>query len=337
VNTDVSFSDAFGMLLANKYQAVSGATTIAPFKACRAIGPDSNLTLAAQALGADEYLEVSAVGLYVSRHEKKEIYRDSAGTSQRIIVDINQNNGNSEKSDQTLLDENKTIVTVSRLDRTGTKIHRVEMTLLTYGDIEESTERIALALFKKVSIESTQGLTNITRREGMGDNKLFAAPHKGVKMSMFYPVESGVTYSGIINLAFNYKADAKKYFLEFGIGGKLPTDLGKDGKRMYGGVELEAGASYFLYNDVVGIFAGGGISPFFNISTNMGIGITPYLQIGVLVPRNSKVCFYTDFRIGQNVMPIETTGENSSYNSISNISRHTGYPTEIGFEVGIGW
>jgi hypothetical protein len=109
-------------------------------------------------MGADEYLEITAVGLYISRKEANETYSDSAAGGKQIIV-IRQNGDKGdvpEKSDQQLLDNSKTIVTVVRKSATGQDIYQTEMTLLTYGDIEESTERIAASLYQKISVDKTR-------------------------------------------------------------------------------------------------------------------------------------------------------------------------------------
>jgi hypothetical protein len=333
-NADKSFTDAFGMLLANKYAKIAHCTTIPPVKSVKSITADGNLEAAAQALGADEYLEITAVGLYISRKEAHETYTDSAsGNKQVIVIRENGDKGDSqEKSDQQLLDNSKTIVTVVRKSGTGADIYQTEMILLTYGDIEESTERIAASLYQKISVDKTRGMTNITRREGMGYNQIWARRSKGIKMGVLKPFSADTTFSAVVSIGFDYKVDLNRYYLEFGVGGRLPTGLNSDSVRYYGGNYFELGGGYYIVDNTFGLFAGAGIIPFFNWADLGGsfLGLPVYVQIGATTPRNSSVRFFGDLRIAQNAIAV-TSG--SDYI----LKKRKDYPTEIGFELGIAW
>lgn len=333
VNTDKSFSDAFGALLANKYSKVSGAATISPSKTAKAIPPDSNLSTAARALNADEYLEISAVGLYLSRHEREvTTTTDSSANGQKIMI-VLKNDDSHETSDQEKLDNSKTIVTVVRRDASGKQIYKAEMTLLTYGDIEESTERLALSLYQKVDVDKTRSMNNVTRREGMGHNQLFMQKIKGVKMGMFY-TSAPVAYADLVTIAFNYKAEAENFFLEFGAGGKLSAGSSSN-QQSYGGNFFEMGASYYVVNKIIGVYVGGGVLPLFDWEHAFQIEVAPYLQVGFMFPRNSTVRFYGEFRVAQNVLPF--TADNSYDYTYTTQPSKKYYPTEIGLDIGIGW
>jgi hypothetical protein len=345
-NTDKSFSDAFGMLLSNKYAKIAHCATIPPTRCAKMIPADGNLSVAAQALGADEYLEITAVGLYVSRREANETYQDSASGAKQVIV-IREKNGHSdndgEKSDQQLLDNSKTIVTVARKSASGADIYQNEMTLLTYGDIEESTERIAASLYEKVSVEKTRGMTNITRREGMGYNQLWSRKVKGIKMGAFYPFSADTSFSTVLTLGFDYKIDLNRIYLEFGAGARIPSGLDDERKRIYGGNYFELGGGYYILDNVVGLYTGVGFIPFFNWAelSNSPIGLPLYLQIGLCTPRNSSVRFYGNLRVAQNLFAIITSRSGSNYidgmYTSYYLKERRDYPTEIGFEIGIGW
>jgi hypothetical protein len=344
VNVDKSFMDAFGALLANKYEKFSGEKTIPPTKAGRAIGPDSNLTTAAQNLAADEYLEINAVGLYLSRTE----YKETAPSDNRVVIinkeeDDDDDDDQITDKDQQLLDNSKTIVTVTRFDKTGKQIYKTEMTLLTYGDIEESTERIALSLIKKVSIEETRGMTNITRREGIGNNRLFVLKSKGPKFGLIYPFSvdgDNYEFSSIFSIGFDYRAESEKFFIEFGGGGRIPSGIEDSLKRNYGGGYVEVGGSYYIINKSIGVYAGLGIIPQFMILSSTSISIAPYTQFGVTFPRNSRVRLYADLRISQHVMKVKTGDDPYDYDYSGGSSQppiHKDYPTEIGFQFGVGF
>jgi hypothetical protein len=213
------------------------------------------------------------------------------------------------------------------------------MTLLTYGDIEESTERIALSLIKKVSIEKTRSMTNITRREGMGRNGLFIQKSKGPKFLFTYPVsakDDPYDFSPLIAIGFDLRAESDKFFLEFGAGGKFPSVSSDSKKRVYGGIYTELGGSYFFINKAIAVYGGIGVVPQILVVGNSAAAVAPYLQFGISFPRDSKMHIYSDIRIAQHVIGLETGHSYSSYNS-NEPPLHTDYPTEIGLQIGIGF
>ncbi|MBN1577732.1 MAG: hypothetical protein JW913_14325 [Chitinispirillaceae bacterium] len=342
VNADRSYIDAFGMLLAKKYEAVSGLTVIDPIKAGRALEPDSNYTTSAQKLGVSEYIELTAIGLFLSRKEKYSYERGDSGTTKMIVIvrDDDDDDDDEDDEDQELLDNSKTVVTAIRKDASGNTIHKAELTLVTYGDIEEASDRFATALYKKITVEEARSLTNITRREGMGHNKLFAEKLTGVKVGGYYPAVKEGTMIGFAAIGFDMRMESQRFFIEFGAGGRIPgADIIDDTKRKYGGMYMEVGGSY-IFNPAspLGVYAGLGVIPFLNFFHEMEMGVAPYLQSGITFPRNSKVRFFIDVRIAQNVLPITTeTNTFSSLfydeSSVVKVCR----PFEIGMNMGIGW
>jgi hypothetical protein len=350
VNTDKSFSDAFGMLLAHRYAAISGRNVLTPAKAGRAIENDSNLSKAASRLGVSEYIETEAVGLYLSRHEELQTVIDSSSGTKVFVNVKSSGNDNNEKSDQKLLDDSKTIVTVTRRDRSGAQMYKVEMTLLTYGDIEESCDRIAQALWRKVPLDQTRSMTNITRREGMGNNKTFALKHKGVKIAAIFPLGyKAQKYSSIVGIGYDMRFEAEKYFLEFGVGGRIPTAMLDSTTYQYGGVAFDIGADYFIRSDNVGLYIGGGIVPLLNFFGSSGIssdgnpfqfGLAPYVQFGMVLPRQSRAQFFFDLRVSQHLMELKSTYSQYVYDSTLGYSTTktfevTDRPLEVGFDFGI--
>jgi hypothetical protein len=349
VNTDKSFSDAFGQLLAHKYEDISGATVINPLRAAKALGADSNYVSAAAALNASEYLEISAVGLYVSKKELKEFE-----SAEKIVVNVNDDDDDddedeedNDKDDQQLLDNSKTIVTVYRKASSGATLHKSELTLLTYGDIEESTERIALSLFKKISVNEVRSQTNITRREGMGNNRLFVLKAKGIRMGMAYPTTFDVDtldISPFFTISYDFRMISEKFFLELCAGARIPSQVGQTDKRQIGGMNIEMGGSYFLRNDIAGIYVGGGLNPYIDVLNETQLGVAIFAKTGVMMPQNSRMKFYIDLKVAQNVLPIVTGREADTTDSYYSYeepdvypSPHRGLPTELGLDFGIAW
>jgi hypothetical protein len=104
---------------------------------------------------------------------------------------------------------------------------------------------------------------------------------------------------------------------------------------------FEIGADHYLTaNPTVAPYIGGGVSPRIYFVPG-GIGIAPYAQFGLMFMRLSKTRLYTDIRISQNLAPVRITDYDDSYDYTGYYqnppTEHTYYPTEICFEVGIGW
>ncbi len=335
VNADRSYIDAFGMLLAKKYEAISGQSVIDPIRAGRALGPDSNYTAAAARLGVSEYIELTAIGLYISRKEYYEPVKGDSGSEKVIVVVKKDDNAD---NDRELLDNGKTVVTALRKDRAGNLIHKAELTLVTYGDIEEASDRFATALFKRISVEQARTNTNITWREGMENNKLFAEKISGVKIGCYYPVILEGTMVGFTSIGYNMRMESRRFFVEFGVNGRFPGAMFDDTRRRYGGIGLEAGGSYLFTDGIVGVYAGGGLIPHLNFLRDLEMGIAPYLQFGITFPRNSRTRFFADIRVAQNVLPISTgTKDTYYYDTTASPSFQANRPCEIGINLGIGW
>jgi hypothetical protein len=340
INADKSFLDAFGVLLSRKYEAVSGKTVIDPLKSGRSVGEDSDFVAAAKRLGVSEYIEITAVGLYLSLKEKY-----SYSNAEKVVIHVNEiNSDDEEDSDQELLDNSKTIVTAIRKDSTGRTIHKVELTLLTYGDIEETCDRFANALYRKVSIDEARSLANVTRREGMGNNKLFSEKIHGIKVGGYYPYIIDDHMSTFTSIGYNLRMESSKFFIEFGANGRFPSALFDDTKRSYGGLGLEVGGSYIFTDGIFGVYAGGGVIPHFNFVQIFEMGLAPYLQFGITFPRNSSTRFFIDIRVAQNVLPVSSGWDESDYyyddpyyEEETSLPYQTNFPCEIGLNFGIGW
>ncbi len=347
VNTDKSYVDAFGMVLSQKYAKISGQKVLSPLKAAKALEGDSSHVRAAAKLGVSEYLEIEAVGLFISKKEVKDLSSDSSGGT-HVYVNVNSSEDHN-SDDQDKLDNHKTIVDVSRMDKNGAEIYKVEMTLVTYGDIEEGSDRIAEALWRKVPVEQTVSMTNVTRREGMGNNKAFSDKRKGIKIGGMFPYswQSGVDVSSIVTIGFDMRFDAQKYFLEIGGGGKIPTSMYDAKSVSYGGGYLDVGGCYYIIPGNVAWYVGGGVTPGilanFNTSSDAGVsfGLVPHVQTGIMLPRTSRTAFYAELWIGQNIMPVNagySTDSLDAYGYTTQVSHSVIMrPFELAINFGICW
>lgn len=349
VNTDESFVKAVGAILALKYAEVSGQTVAGPRETGKALASteDSSYAEASNKLGVKEYITIDAVGLYLSRKEKNNYSVQNTETTEGGVtvhfIQKDDDDDDDDESDQELLDKHKTIVTCIRKEASGAEIYRSQMTLLTYGDIEESSERIAKSLYNKIPVSETITPTSITRREGMGHNKLFQEKISGVKMSGIYPIDATESdnMNAMVTIGYNMKMESEKFFVEFGVGAELPGGMFKNDTRKYGGNYFEIGVSGFPVRKNFLLYTGGGIKPFFNWTQEMEMGLAPYLNIGFISPRTYKARFYMAFVVAQNVIPVTTTVRkeiDSDYlYSDYDYFDYESYPTEIGLQFGIGF
>lgn len=347
VNTDDSFVKAVGAILALKYADASGQTVASPRETGKVLGSvtDSNYVEAAEKLSVKEYITIDAVGLYLSRKEKQNYSIKNTETSDgSVTVHLIQQNDDDDDddTDQELLDKHKTIVTSTRYDASGSEIYRSQMTLLTYGDIEESSERIAKSLFNKIPVSETMTATTVTRREGMGHNKLFSEKVSGVKMSGLYPLDASETekMNAMVTIGYNMKMESEKFFLEFGAGATLPGGMFERDTRSYGGNYFELGVSGYPVRNNFLLYVGGGVKPFFNWLRDLEMGLAPYAHIGFISPRRYKARFYAAFVVAQNIIPVTTevrTLVEDSYYTDYDYKYVDSYPTEVGIQFGIGF
>jgi len=348
VNADRSYGDAMGAVLSQKYAQVSKEKVLSPFESGKALGQDTNYLDAAQKLGVSEYITIEAIGLFLSRKEKYDVSTSSGNaTDQKIIVHLakDDDDDDDDDDDQDLLDKSKTIVTAIRFAADGSEIHRAQMTLVTYGDIEESSDRFAKALYRKVHPDQVQDVTNITRREGMGYNKKYLESIKGVRFGFLAPLSTNdQKYAANVTIGYNMLIESEKLLLQFGAGAMIPSAM-EDTKRYYGGVYFDIGAGGLIgnTNSPVIPFLGGGINPLLNFATatsGMEMGLAPYVNFGILSSRALGTRMYCAFRFGVNLLPITTREkvvvDNGGWPDWEYVS-HKDHPIELGLQFGIGW
>lgn len=347
VNTDESFVKAVGAIVALKYADISKQTVAAPRETGKVLGSvtDSNYIEAAEKLSVKEYITIDAVGLYLSRKEKHNYsIKNTETVDGAVTVHLIQQNDDDDDddTDQELLDKHKTIVTCVRYNASGSEIYRSQMTLLTYGDIEESSERIAKSLFNKIPVSETITATTVTRKEGMGNNKLFSEKISGVKMSGVYPLDADEAekMNAMVTIGYNMKMESEKFFIEFGAGAELPGGMFERDSRSYGGNYFELGVSGYPIRNNFLLYVGGGVKPFFNWLNDLEMGLAPYAQIGFISPRRYKARFYAAFVVAQNIIPVSTevrTEVEDGYYYDYDYEYVESYPTEIGIQFGIGF
>jgi hypothetical protein len=214
--------------------------------------------------------------------------------------------------------------TLKRAD--GSFVYGAELTAASLDDVEQATARLARALYRRVPPSETQTLHTVTVTEGKVPNRTFSETVWGLKTGVFQPLASNTDLRPQLILGFDWRFEALKYFLEFGVGMTLPSnDLGRG--EAYGGVWAELGGSYYLTDGFISPYVGAGVSPRLmgGLEDNNVVKAAVYGQAGLMFFRQSHTRLYTEVRVVQNVIPFE------------NKRGQDVFPTELGLNVGIGW
>lgn len=242
----------------------------------------------------------------------------------------------------------KTSLHVALFSADGSQVHRVSVFATTLDDLDPVSDRIASALVKRVPLDETQTIDNVTITETKGRNRTFVEKVLGIKTAVTWPVDFSHRYEPSVSLMFDGRLEGKQYFLEFGVGFLLPPSLGRaESHAEISGLTAEIGASYYLAHTSVSPYIGGGIQPrligldqgSYSDDGHAGANMTVYAQTGLMFMRESSSRIYVDLRVGQNLMPWKYSGCDSSGDSArcASTGRGSYYPIEFGLQAGIGW
>ena len=305
INLSPGEAEAIGTLVAQAYGRVAGVEVLLPQVTGAARTEGRSLAETAAVLGVREYLELAAIGLLSTGRRTSD---------ERIILEA------------------------SRHQADGTVIYKAEMAAMSLGDLEVVADRLARSLYEKKAPAATLGIHSVSGKEGAPENRTFVEKVIGMKTSAAFPFAQGQRYDPMIAFGFDSRLEAKNYFLEFGAGLVVPTDSSTQAVG-YGGVYGELGGSYYLSDDSVSPYVGGGVLPrlIFGGGAN-GANMALYGQMGLMFARESSTRLYADVRVAQNIVPLHRdVGGYADGTLYTQPRRRDFYPTEIGLEFGIGW
>lgn len=298
-NLEAGEVDAIGVMVANAYAAASGRDVLSP----------------TEVLGARETVDpAGGVPALVA----------ALGVKQYVEVSAVQL-------------KSKLALHATLRSAAGDREHAVDITAASLDDVEQAAERIAKALLNRTTIAATQTIHNVTRTEGRVPNRTFSEKVLGLKTAFILPMARGLEFQPGMALSFDGRFETTKGFLEFGVGVALPTGT-SDGEAM-GGLFTEFGGSYYLLNESVSPYVGGGVIPriYWGIDDG-GVRAALYGQVGVMLMRESSTRLYTELRVAQNVLPFSRDSYRYDYaTGNESTSSRDYYPTEVGINVGIGW
>ncbi len=242
------------------------------------------------------------------------------------------------------------VVTAIRYSLDGKEIYHTRMVAASLDDMEPVAARLSTALFEKKDPSETRTVNTVTEREGKKVNRTFVEKVIGFKTSYMVPVALGSStkYDPMIALGANGRLEGERYFLELGAGFTLPSSAGGSGGtdfRSVGGIYGELGGSYYLNDNNVSPYVGGGITPrILGGDVDGAVNLAVFGQAGLMFFRTSSSRLYVDLRVSQNLTPWINTPDypyNSTFDGVTVVNtppgKQTTYPTEFGLAVGVGW
>ena len=288
---------AVGELLAQAYASVSRQAVLGPSRTEQTLTTAVTYEQAAQMMGVKEYVRMSALAV-----------------GHRIVIQA------------------------TRYSTSGQIVSSSKMTAETIEDMTAVSDRMARALFERVDDEAVRTYKNVTLNEARAKNRVWSEKVIGVKTGVHMPFAKKADLSSALSLEFDARLEHDKFFLEFGAGAVIPTELDDDScwddfdsectpkkRGSIASLQAEIGASAFLTQGNVALYAGGGFIPRLALTGNDVATGSVYGQIGMMLPREASTRFYTDLRVAQYVTALHLD---------NNYERH---PTEVSVHVGIGW
>jgi hypothetical protein len=228
-------------------------------------------------------------------------------------------------------------LSVSLRNQHGSELYRLRTTATSLDDMEVVSERMAAAIERRTDMEYTRSIDNVTGKETRGRNRLFMEKIFGVRMAAVLPIAYHLHPRAGVSIMFDGRLENNDYFLEFGAGLMLPSDLGSADTGI-GGLLAQLGASYYLTHSNVSPYVGVGMSPRILFGNYEGVGFAANAQLGVMFMRESSTRLYIELRVDQNLFALHESYDDYSSDSESTVqARKSVLPTELSVAAGIGW
>ncbi|MBF5046133.1 hypothetical protein FGE12_27205 [Aggregicoccus sp. 17bor-14] len=220
------------------------------------------------------------------------------------------------------------LVTSTRYRRDGAPVYSAQMRAQSAEDLPAVAQRLARALYQRVSPEATRSLDTVTEREARAPNRVASEQVAGFKAFLARPL--GATFEPTMGVGFDLRAESGRHFLEFGLGFLVAAD-NSESRTGYGGLYADFGASYYLTQSEVSPYVGAGLSPRLLLGGELSTvaNVAAWGQLGVMFLRTSSTRLYADLRVNQNLLPLRIVTGPDQHDS------H--FPTELGLHVGLGF
>ena len=222
----------------------------------------------------------------------------------------------------------KIVITGSLYASDGKLLHSAKMSATGFDDLELVSERLARALVRRENAKKTQEIDTVTKTESIRPNRTWIEKVHGFKVAVAYPYVHKESIAPTLSLGWNGRFESTNYFLEFGVGFMVPANDEKRWDYAYGGLYSELGASLYLTKSSISPYVGVGAMP--RLASRSVANVALYAQTGLMFFRESSTRFYTDFRLGQNVLPV-------GFGSLFGEEMKKLYPTEFALQLGVGF
>jgi len=232
----------------------------------------------------------------------------------------------------------------------GSTLYQVRTVAMSLDDMEQVSDRVASSLYRRTPLEYTQTIDNVTGKEMRAPNRMFAEKVFGLRTAVVMPFASGLDPTAGLLAEFDGRLEGTSYFLEFGAGFMIPSDLDDnydDDNATVGALMAHLGGSYYLSNSTVAPYLGGGVSPRIMFGDYSGAGFTVLGKVGLMFMRQSSSRLYVEVEVDQNLLPLSRDYDyydNEVWNPDTMMYEATDrpddsdvLPTELSLAVGIGW
>jgi hypothetical protein len=306
--------DAIGVVFANAFARDSQVAVASPLETKPALAQGKTSLAVAARLGVAEYVELSAIQLGKRVSLAGIIY-----------------------------------------GKDGRELFRAETAAPGLDDIDLAAARLAHALILREpiprmpfpeSVTETPEVPSAPQAGVAGAAEPKVNPRAlGMKTGVIFPMASGRSFFPMVSLQFDGRFGSRRAFLEFGVGGAVPTDSGSSSNTIglfafFG----EFGGSFYLSDGSIAPYIGGGISPGFWVYDRMGGGssgnsnslrCTIYGQAGITFTRDSRTKIYAEFRASQHIIGFtDSISDGSTYSTTTSDTYH---PTLLALQFGLGW
>lgn len=306
--------DAIGVVFANAFARDSQVAVASPLETKPALAQGQSTLAVAARLGVAEYVELRAIQL-----------------------------------------GNRVSLAGIIYGKDGREIFRAETSAPGLDDIDLAAARLAHALILREPIPGmplseigagTPEMAPAAEGVSTGPVEPKVSPRAfGMKTGIIFPMASGRSFYPMVSLQFDGRLGSRSRFLEFGVGGAVPTNTNSDINNIgMFALFAEIGGSLYLSDGPIAPYIGAGISPGLWEYDGMSSGgsgdssdlrCAIYGQAGITFTRDSRTKIYAEFRVSQHVIGFtDNLAQGSTY--LTNTS-YTYHPTLLALQLGVGW
>ena len=232
--------------------------------------------------------------------------------------------------------QSKQVVSARLSDKNGNVVQSAQSEATGLDEMPTVTERMVVALLEGKAVKETRTLDTVTDQD-TGSQKLVSARSMALLSGGLTVPFASTDIAPMVTALILQHVELKDAWIDYG-GGILVPGGADDGDASYGGIFGEIGAGYHLTHTAMSPFISGGLDVRLAGGDEVsGVGLVPFVAVGLETMRDSSMRFIVQARVGQNVLGLEK--QQSVPGSYYDEERTVGtlYPTELGLLVGVGF